>query len=232
MIYALTIKILATSDLHGELPTISAPADLLALIGDIFIDASEPEQMLWLRRELIPWLSTIPVNEVLLVGGNHDFVLETKVCREFLAREDLPVQVTYLEDKTIERNGLTIHGSPWTHRPTAWAFNREEDLLYDTWKNLAEIDILMTHSPPYGILDEAFNGKWMESMGSKSLLKIVESNPPKLHLFGHIHPAAGVKTTQETTFVNVSRMAEAYNPINPFLLIDTDGYIITEVPVS
>jgi Icc-related predicted phosphoesterase len=46
-----------------------------------------------------------------------------------------------------------------------------------------DIDILVTHYPPYGILDE--------DMGSTEILNFVLKSRPQWHLFGHIHSTAG-----------------------------------------
>ena len=46
-----------------------------------------------------------------------------------------------------------------------------------------DLDILVTHMPPYGILDE--------EMGSLEILNFVLKSKPKYHLFGHIHATAG-----------------------------------------
>ena len=46
-----------------------------------------------------------------------------------------------------------------------------------------DIDIVVTHNPPYGILDE--------NMGSVNILNFIMKSKPQYHLFGHIHSTAG-----------------------------------------
>jgi Icc-related predicted phosphoesterase len=55
------------------------------------------------------------------------------------------------------------------------------------------IDILLTHEPPYGILDRTYR---KERVGSIVLRHAVESSPhkPKLWCCGHIHEARGAKS--------------------------------------
>ncbi|MDR2112483.1 MAG: serine/threonine protein phosphatase, partial [Candidatus Accumulibacter sp.] len=61
-----------------------------------------------------------------------------------------------------------------------------------------DIDILVTHCPPKGILDE---GRW----GCPILRDLVKNGKPKIHLFGHCHKMAGRMTRAgETEFWNVS----------------------------
>jgi Icc-related predicted phosphoesterase len=50
------------------------------------------------------------------------------------------------------------------------------------------VDIMLTHGPPLGILDRTSRG---EDVGCKHLRRAVERCKPRLHVFGHIHEAAG-----------------------------------------
>lgn len=53
------------------------------------------------------------------------------------------------------------------------------------WKDIPkDIDVLVTHGPPYGILDFTIR---KEYAGCKGLLKFVEIIKPQAHIFGHIH---------------------------------------------
>lgn len=47
-----------------------------------------------------------------------------------------------------------------------------------------KIDVLVTHGPPFGILDKTIN---KVNAGCKGLLKFVEKINPQVHIFGHIH---------------------------------------------
>lgn len=60
----------------------------------------------------------------------------------------------YLEHDLVEVEGLRIFGSPYTKKYSRGAFqyNKFDDAL--VWNSLPEnIDILITHEPPFGILD-------------------------------------------------------------------------------
>ena len=72
-------------------------------------------------------------------------------------------------------------------------------------------DILITHGPPFGILDTTNNG---EKSGCEDLLDIVQNRVrPQLHVFGHIHEAYGQQKIGETLFVNSSMVDLAYRPV-------------------
>lgn len=55
-------------------------------------------------------------------------------------------------------------------------------------KYQGKVDVLVTHWPPLGVLDQ-INKK--EQGGSKGLLKFVKAIKPKVHIFGHIHEGYG-----------------------------------------
>ncbi len=74
-----------------------------------------------------------------------------------------------------------------------------------------QTDILVSHCPPFGILDKSAFGA---NMGNEDLRKQVEIINPRYHLFGHIHEAYGVYKTSRTTFVNGAVVDENYERVN------------------
>ena len=109
----------------------------------------------------------------------------------------------YLEDSAVELLGLKVYGSPWQPFYGGWAFNlhRGPDLAAMWAKIPDDITILVTHGPPEGILDR---NNWGENVGCRDLLGRVMELRPRLHVFGHIHEAAGRLDTLYTTFVNAA----------------------------
>jgi Icc-related predicted phosphoesterase len=53
-----------------------------------------------------------------------------------------------------------------------------------------EHTVLVTHGPPWGILDAVFEGR---RVGSKALRRVVDRKRPMLHVFGHIHHSFGTQ---------------------------------------
>lgn len=73
---------------------------------------------------------------------------------------------------------------------------------HQIWADLPEkVDVLVTHMPPFGILDEVSREKL--GVGSKLLRKAVEKMKPKIHIFGHIHESHSHKKIEATDFYNV-----------------------------
>lgn len=78
------------------------------------------------------------------------------------------------------------------------------------------IDVLITHSPPFGILDydDGFH------YGSEELLSRLSAiHKLKAHLFGHIHAQHGVDIRNSTVFSNGAMLKRNYYSFNNLNLI-------------
>ncbi|KAL8646493.1 MAG: hypothetical protein Q9226_006832 [Calogaya cf. arnoldii] len=109
--------------------------------------------------------------------------------------------IVYLEEgvKTFTlSNGaqFTVYASPYQPEFCNFAFpyRRDEDRFNQHAQNPIpdhpEIDILLTHGPPAGILDQTSRG---EQVGCEHLLRAVRRCRPRLHCFGHIHEGWGAQ---------------------------------------
>ena len=112
--------------------------------------------------------------------------------------------------------GLKVWGSPVTPL-YGGAFGRtsakDRVALYASIPH--DLDVLVTHGPPYGVLDAAPGGG--APQGDQELLEVVRTLRPKLHVFGHVHGANGMVRTDDTLFVNAALLGPdgdiAYDPI-------------------
>jgi hypothetical protein len=90
----------------------------------------------------------------IFVAGNHEMTLRKHSAGKI---QSLLPHVTYLQDSSVTVDGLVVYGSPWTfERVTpATAFTKPRAALGSKCWNLIpdNVDILVTHSPPKGILD-------------------------------------------------------------------------------
>jgi Icc-related predicted phosphoesterase len=123
-----------------------------------------------------------------------------------------------LDDCGIEIAGLKFYGSPWTPRFGDWAWMAEDEELAATFASIpVGLDVLITHGPPYGILDEVSRG---ENVGSCSLLEEVKRKKPRFHVFGHIHEARGYRHCEHTDFLNVASLDENYEELGEPMIIE------------
>lgn len=170
-----------------------------------------------LRSELLDfllWFGNQPFPYKIFIAGNHDFCLERLPQAQIQAL--MPKGVTYLNDSGVTIEGFYIWGSPVCPFQHSWAFNRHRGApIKRHWQKIPpETDILLTHTPPFGILDQLVSEK---RSGDKDLLAFIEQIQPSVHLFGHIHEAYGQMKRGNTRFFNCSLMNEMYELINrPF----------------
>ncbi len=218
----------AISDLHGHYPKLEG-GDLLIVAGDL-TGSDNPFEY----EDILEYLTNQNYTKVILIAGNHDNILENMI-DPFLEKN-----LIYLRDSGTEFEGLKIWGSPWTKtfkgiNPKCKAFTCDtEEELADKWAIIPDdIDILITHTPPFGILDQAkkfdypakntklgyfLNGQF-QHVGSKSLSDYVGhmETPPKLWIWGHIHEAYGKDGAireKPCIMINASQVNERYKPVN------------------
>ncbi len=191
------MKILFISDTHRRHDRLELEAaDLIVHAGDFCSYGNETEV-----QEFLEWYAALDYPHKILIGGNHDRFLEESPAA---FRQMLPSSITYLENSGIELGGLYFWGSPITPWFMDWAFNRERGPeIRAYWEQIpAHTDVLITHGPPYGILDKTI---MQMHAGCKDLLDIVQEKvQPKLHVFGHIHEAYGQKQIGDTHYINAS----------------------------
>jgi Icc-related predicted phosphoesterase len=189
------MKIVCISDTHARHHlTVVPDGDILVHGGDITRHGSLEDV-----ESFDLWLGTLPHKHKVMICGNHDFCFQKQPAE---ARGRI-TNAIYLEDSGCEIEGLSFYGSPWQPWFFDWAFNLPRgEALAEMWAKIPlGVDVLITHGPPQGILDETNRG---ESVGCRDLLERVLKIKPRLHVFGHIHEAAGRLKIEDTIFVNAS----------------------------
>ena len=196
------MKITVISDTHGQHRDLILPGgDLLIHCGDI-----SPEGTIAEINSFFEWFKELPYLYKCTIVGNHDWIFETS---SHLAKSMIPEGIVYLEDNLTEIEGIKIYGTPVSPPFCEWAFNRGPSRIIRHWQNIPSgIDILITHCPPYGILDYVdYEG---DGVGCRLLKKELERIRPRYHCFGHVHEGYGVFVTDETTFINASVLNGEY----------------------
>lgn len=212
------MKIVCISDTHNRHDQIIVPD------GDILIHAGDATGRGTIEEieEFNFWFANLPHRYKIFVAGNHDWLFETN---NLYARKLLDDSIIYLQDSSVEVEELKIYGSPWQPRFYDWAFNLMRGAeIAEKWQQIpGDIDILITHGPPNGILDEVPHRYFVENTGCEELRKTVEEiarfGKLKLHVFGHIHCGYGQTENFGVKFVNASNCNESYEPVQlPFVI--------------
>jgi predicted phosphodiesterase len=208
------MKIVLISDTHLRHRShwIKVPdCDLVIHAGDALIGGEKDE-----LQSFLEWFTELPARHKVFCAGNHDVFFEKYPDQ---ARAFLPDSVIYLQDSGVEIEGLKIWGSPWQPEFQNWAFNLPRgDALKAKWDKIpSDLDILITHGPPWGILDMSSYGV---PVGCEELRAAVNLRPPRLHVFGHVHPGYGVGKVGQTLFVNAAICDEAYRAVHSPVVLE------------
>lgn len=180
----------------------------MILAGDIL-----PEEGIWdfITNRLNPWLAKAPVKRTVLTWGNHDWPMP-----------DLTMGVksaNVLVEQVIKIGGIKIYGSPWSLPYMRWAWMAPERTLAKIYQDIPkDVDVIVSHAPPYGWGDMNSKG---EHWGSRRLRFRMEALPNlKLLVCGHIHEGYG----RYGIVANVSSVYNAegrYIPrIDPWTVVD------------
>lgn len=195
------------------------PEAVLVHCGDISSRGRQREV-----EDFVEWYEDLKFKNKLLIAGNHDFMFEDNPEEALRILESKGKSITYLNDSGVEIDGIKFWGSPVTPRFFDWAFNRDAD-IQNHWNMIPhDTNVLITHGPPYGILD--FTLRDRKPVGCHYLRKrLFDLKDLKVHSFGHIHEAFGQQIGddedfQGIQFVNASYLDLRYDPVNRPIVIN------------
>ena len=187
------MRIYAVADIHGKQAKIARirqviselKPDALVVAGDITAYVNS--------GAVIHQFNQMPV-PVLAIRGNTDI---KKVDRLL----DVYPNTSSLHLKEQKMNGVKFVGVSGTIPvPFSSRIGWREKKIINTLATLIDNNaVLVVHSPPRGVLDEAF-GRF--HAGCRRLYQLIVQRQPKLVLCGHIHESPGIATIGQTTVVN------------------------------
>lgn len=198
------MKIFCLSDTHGYHRKLEPlpEADVVVHSGDFSHLGN-----VWHTEDFLDWFRSLPIRHKVLIAGNHDIEFyQNWQLSQAGENKKLPFDlegIHYLMDDCVVLDGIKFYGSPWQPEFCDMAFNlpRGGFELEQAWSNIpSDTQVLLTHTPPSGILDQTRSGF---HAGCEHLaFRILQLSHLKLHVFGHIHEAAGIADNEGVTFVN------------------------------
>lgn len=220
------MKIMHISDTHGKHRELEKmfpfPLDCNTIVhsGDMSMGGT-----LYEIKDFFEWFSGLyQFENKICIAGNHDILFQDS---PELVRTLIPDNVIYLENSGVDVWGVSFWGSPFSPKFGSWAFMKESDDLLPYWQKIPDgIDVLITHCPPYGILDYVpyvvYSGRNIDPhVGCRNLFTELNRIRPKAHLFGHIHPSYGKWETETCTFYNAAVVTErSYRVANPPIIFE------------
>lgn len=234
------MRLVALSDTHNEHSSVQVPdGDVLIFSGDFMTCGYKNNEVI----SFASWINSKPHKHKIIVAGNHDRLMESyqSQCLSYFSKD-----VIYLKDSGIVIDGVNFWGSPYQPWFYDWSFNVHRGApIRKHWDKIPDnTDVLITHGPPYGVLDqmrpevETWKSKLLipptEHLGCEELALAVNRVKPKIHIFGHIHGSYGKQgyTDKEaeslmmpkvsTISYNVSICNEQYHPVNEPFVIDLE----------
>jgi Icc-related predicted phosphoesterase len=177
------MKILLSSDLHGLIEAylnfksicINEKVNLGIVAGDLTTFSSKK-----IEEDIKNIFDGIGIPILFIMGNDDQYEWEDSK------------NAYNINQKTFDCNGYRFIGYQFTNPFIGGIFEKneyEQRLDFSELKKLCNNKfILITHGPPFGILDKVGN----KNVGSKALLNFIQETKPEFHFFGHIHEQAGI----------------------------------------
>ena len=166
-----------------------------------------------LKADYLSFLVTMGRCPVLYVHGNHD-----------TSYANFPPEgCDCIDGALVEYNGLRILGlggclryHPGAHQYTDAQMRRRIAKLHWKIRRMGGIDLVVTHSPPYGVGD----AEDPAHHGFEALLELIALYKPKYLIHGHVHLRYGNDQRErrygDTDVINVSERYVLDIPDRPF----------------
>ncbi|MFQ3248027.1 MAG: Icc-related predicted phosphoesterase [Arenicella sp.] len=208
------MKLSIISDTHGQQNKIGRlNGDVLIHCGDmfnLFSNTNSGDEI----DVIDEWFGQQSFDLILCIGGNHDLSLQ----RHLKLNAQPFSNAIFLNGETYNYQGINFFGSSWVPELQSQAFYADEKLLKDEWAAIPKsTDVLITHTPPFGVLDTSSQGM---VLGCKHLAKNVKRIKPTLHCFGHIHASSGMVKNGRTTFINAALAGRGHQLIRDPYIFD------------
>ena len=177
------MKLLLFSDIHSDftgaskLVELSQKADVVVGAGDYCMARRGLDQ-------IIAALSDMPKPTVLVPGNAESHEELAQACRSWPNAHVLHGSQATLDDVAFYGIGGGIPITPFG----AWSYDFSEAQAKKLLQDLPAGGVLISHSPPKGVLDKSSDGR---SLGSEAVCEIIAIKRPRLVICGHIHGSAG-----------------------------------------
>ena len=209
-------KICCISDTHENHNSLIMPKniDILIYAGDFTNWKTSKENNV---NSFLTWFKKQQAKYKFLVCGNHELYFNSlsKSKKDELLQDLQKNNISYMDNNFgfFTDLNINVYGFPQTLKRNLFymadAFEVSGIKMNEICNKTLDkkIDILVTHSPPYNILDKTYRNK---NIGSLTLLEdFVLRLKPKIHIFGHNHDEPGYKIYEydgeEILFINASK---------------------------
>lgn len=194
------MKVKVISDSHNKHDQLQdLECDILVHCGDACNKGSYTE-----AKNFLEWFVKQPAKYKIYVRGNHDAGF--KKSNDLFAKA-AEYGIIILNNSSVTINDRLIWGCSFVSSIRLGVYARPLSDREKAWEDMPdEVDLLITHVPPLGILDSNVRN---ENIGDDQLLANVMTRNIKKHVFGHVHNHGG-KTIQvyDTEFYNCACVSD------------------------
>lgn len=190
------MKIEHITDTHGHHEGLELKgADILCFTGD----CTNQHDQFTNHYEFVKfynWLKDIrdAYSLVIFIPGNHDsYVFHNERSVREMMKDD---GIEFLHKESLMVQGLKFYGDSICPRFGNWHYMTDRSKTNKHWELIPnDVDVLLTHTPPKGILDlTERQDHTLEMCGDSALRKRIKVLPKlNLHMFGHIHDCRNVE---------------------------------------
>ena len=189
------MKLLLFSDLHSDFRTASKlvershEVDIVIGAGDFCIGRRG-------LQKIIDALAKITKPSVLVPGNSESDEELKNACHGWRSAHVLHGRQAVIDGMTFFGIGGGIPITPFG----SWSYDFSEDEAVELLRECPPACILVSHSPPKGVLDLSSDGR---SLGSTAVRQTVNMQMPRLVVCGHIHGSAGrTQQLDQITVIN------------------------------
>ncbi len=189
------MKLLVFSDLHNDFRTASKLVELSNTV-DVVVGAGDFCVARQGLDEIIAPLSAITKPTVVVPGNSESDEELLQACRSWKSAHVLHGRRVIIAEIPFFGIGGGIPITPFG----SWSYDFSEEEAYDLLRDCPSGDVLVSHSPPAGVLDASSDGR---NLGSQAVRETILIKKPNLVVCGHIHGSAGkIDRIGETTVIN------------------------------
>ncbi len=187
------MRLLVFSDLHcdfrraAQLVAASATVDIVVCAGDL-ADAHRG------LSDMVGALSRIARPTVLVPGNNETYKGLSEACADWKHARVLHGASATIDGVEFFGLGGGIPVTPFGD----WSFDFTEEDAVKLLHGMEPGGVLVSHSPPKGVLDRSSSGR---SIGSQAVADAVCRLQPRLVVCGHIHASGGEQAILKDTLV-------------------------------
>lgn len=198
------MKLLLFSDVHVNKSHCQRLV-LMAEEADMVIGAGDFGSLRMGIQKTINWLKYITKQSVLVPGNSESYDELKDACTAWSS-------AVVLHGCGVKLNGIQFYGLGGGVPITpfgSWSYDFTEAGARELLTKCPNNAVLISHSPPKGIVDVSSNG---QHLGSEAVRNVIEKKSPMLVVCGHIHESGGsIEKLGNTDIVNAGPFGMYYD---------------------